>query len=339
MIANVLDWAKLKAQKLTLPNDQPFELAAIGEECKRLVKCMLREKPVLVTVVAPEEACLQGAPVHLQQTLLNLLTNACKYTDEGTIVLSMTIVNPDDGVNGSADPDLVTVRFAVEDTGVGVSPQEEALIFEEFKQGPKVGTGLGLPLSRSLVDLMGGRLMLEKPTTGRGSVFTFTCSFRKYVAPPPSPAPTWASVQLPVGLRVLVADDQSINRLLVTRLLGMALPEPLITQVATSEEALKHLFEEEFAIVTLDEHFGADPLLGTEITRQYRTHEQSQLALAAGGAPRLVTPVVIIGITGMKDESFDSKAKAMGQDCVWGKPLPSPKQIREQLLELLAARM
>jgi signal transduction histidine kinase len=339
VVANVLNWSKLQANKLTLPADQPFELATLGEECRRLVKSMLRDKPVTMTVVAPQTVGLQGSPVHLKQTLLNLLTNACKYTERGTVCLSMTVLGAADSKRGAVGDDSVTVRFAVEDTGVGVSPQDETLIFEEFTQGPRVGTGLGLPLTRALVALMGGELRLERPAAGQGSIFTFACCFQRSVATRPLRAPS--STNLPAGLRVLVADDLILNRKMVMRLLSKVLPEPEFTQAATAEEARAALFGGEFALATLDEHFESDELVGTEITRLYRVHEQSRLASAASaGRPLpLVSPTVIIGLTGMETEAHRLKAIAMGQSFVWGKPMPAVDKVRAELNQLLVASM
>ena len=144
---------------------------------------MCRDKPVTLRLAAREAelpAQSLGSPGHLEQLLVNLLTNALKYTDAGEVALSARVVmscaDTKDGVNGEgASSHAVCIEFAVEDTGCGVSAERQLQVFEAYEQGYRPGTGLGLALCNRLVESMGGRLELESPvaSTGVGSRFSF----------------------------------------------------------------------------------------------------------------------------------------------------------------------
>ena len=154
-----------------------------------------------------------GDPVRLRQVILNLLSNAVKFTEAGEVRLQVGVARP-----GS-------IRVDVSDTGIGLSPEQAGEIFQEFHQVDSSttrrfgGTGLGLAISYRLVELMGGRLMVESEL-GRGSHFHFEI---------PAPAAEAAAAQskpaefsLPRGLRVLVAEDNPINLLVTERILAKA---------------------------------------------------------------------------------------------------------------------
>jgi CheY-like chemotaxis protein len=252
------------------------QLGALGQECAQLVKHLLKRKPVLLTVKMAPDVTLLGAPLYLKQILLNLLTNAAKYTPEGEITLSASIETR--GAAVSCAP--VRVRFAVEDTGVGVPEANRASIFDEFDSSSvKVGTGLGLALCRSLVALMGGQLELSIPSSGRGSIFAFACDLKCQQAisePAQQQQPIETTAPLPGGLRVLVADDISLNRKLLIRSLMRVLPDqPQIIQAESGEAALEVLLGGWIDIAFLDEHFDANgKLRGSEVAQKVREHEK-----------------------------------------------------------------
>lgn len=122
---------------------------------------------------------LRGSFFHLQQVLVNLLTNACKYTDAGSVQLR--------AVTERIEGPIATVRFSVEDTGQGVPPSQRERIFENYTQGTKPGTGLGLPLCVLLCKQMGSSLHLSSPPSG-GTVFSFVVSLEGGEVGSPQPA-------------------------------------------------------------------------------------------------------------------------------------------------------
>lgn len=338
VITNVLDFTKLQTGELKLPGSEPFLLDSLVEECRVLTSHLVRGKPVVLAAAVRNThavktgmslVALEGAPFHLKQVLVNLLTNALKYTDTGSVALS-AVVEPVAGESEHHSPERVAVRFTVADTGVGVPEAHRTAIFEQFEQGPKVGTGLGLPLARSIVTLMGGDLRLESPAEGPGAVFTFCCNFKRQQSPSPliTPASPVADrvTPLPSGLRVLVADDMRLNRALLIRLLHQVLPAPFETREASSgEEALELLLAGDFDLAFLDQHYGNEcTLRGTDVARHLRRKRP------AGRR------IVLVCVTGNQGESFDANACHEGlMDAVWGKPLPSVNMACNILRHLL----
>ena len=127
-----------------------------------------------------EPGRLKGAVAGLRQVLLNLIDNAIKFTEKGSVTVDI-------GVESASD-EAVVVRFAVIDTGIGISTEMQARVFEAFTQGDGTttrrfgGTGLGLTISLQLVSLMGGRMWLES-TPGGGTAFYFSLPMQRVVAP------------------------------------------------------------------------------------------------------------------------------------------------------------
>ena len=236
LIDNILDLSKIEAGRLELEQTcfSPREILA------RIVDIMTvrsREKGLeLLFTVAPEvQDRLVGDPHRLTQILLNLVGNAVKFTTEGTISVGVTLVGPDDGEQ------RVTLRFVVEDTGIGLSHEVTEVIFIPFIQADSSttrrfgGTGLGLSICKRLVELMGGEITAQgRP--GQGCVFAFTATFG--VSPLVGAAPPipffrpaasrdrtgFTEEELPAlrGGRALVVEDQPLNRQIIQEILEQA---------------------------------------------------------------------------------------------------------------------
>jgi PAS domain S-box-containing protein len=172
IINDILDLSKIEAGKLEVESG-PLELRATIEEIVRLLEPSAAAKGLaLVSRVDPAiPITLRGDAVRLRQVLTNLVGNAIKFTERGEVVIEAGATRH--------MPSHVSVRFAVRDTGIGIPPERQAAVFESFNQADSSttrrygGTGLGLTISRQLVELMGGALRLES-TVGRGSTFWFT---------------------------------------------------------------------------------------------------------------------------------------------------------------------
>jgi CheY-like chemotaxis protein len=180
-----------------------------------------------------------GDPHRLRQIFMNLLSNAIKFTDQGRV--DLRVMNDPD----AQEPDVL--RFIVSDTGIGIPPEKQERIFEQFAQADSSvtrkygGTGLGLSICKQLVELMGGRLLVESQP-GRGSVFSFTAQLTKQ--PPLAQLATDSEVNLH-GVRTLIADDNATNCLILREALSAW--GAVVTEVMDGQAALIELRRAEAA--------------------------------------------------------------------------------------------
>lgn len=219
LIDDVLDLSKVEAGLLEL-DEVPLSIRGVVGDAVALVNRRAREGGLQLTVdVAPQvPEALRGDPVRLQQILVNLLGNAIKFTAEGGVRVSVDVEPAKDGG--------VVVRFEVSDTGIGISADQIGRLFRPFVQADRSttrrfgGSGLGLSISRSFIEAMGGDIGV-KSTPGRGSTFWFTAPFKaaetcSVVATPPA----LVSVSGRYRGRVLVAEDHPTNQLYMREVLN-----------------------------------------------------------------------------------------------------------------------
>ncbi|WP_370677751.1 response regulator [Pleomorphomonas sp. PLEO] len=209
IVNDVLDFSKIEAGRMTLEH-VPFRLSDILDNLASLIAFKTEAKGVEVVFrVAPDLPNLIGDPLRLGQVLLNLTGNAAKFTDRGTIVISVDIF---ESHVETQDAGRVELIFAVEDTGIGMTAEQQARLFKSFSQADSSvtrkygGTGLGLAISKELVELMGGAIRVES-TLGVGSRFSFTARFE--VADDEVVVHRADQVSLN-GRRVLVVDDNDV---------------------------------------------------------------------------------------------------------------------------------
>jgi len=206
IINDILDFSKIEAGRMDL-QVVDFDLRrAVREVLGSFAEAAQAKGLELLCLVRHDvPSALRGDPGRLRQVLTNLVGNAVKFTDEGEVVLRVTL--------GESDEDATVVRFEVRDTGIGIDTELQPRLFQSFVQADGSnarrhgGTGLGLAISRRLVSLMGGEIDVESQP-GRGSRFFFTARFERQ--PPEASAPV-PPVRL-AGRRVLVADDNATNR-------------------------------------------------------------------------------------------------------------------------------
>lgn len=187
LIGSILDFSKIEAGKIEL-GEEPFALDAVLEGAAEVVAQLTRERGVgLYTYIDPAIPPLMGDADRLRQIVLNLLGNAAKFTERGEIVARVFPLG--------LDPERVELRFEVEDTGIGIQPENLARLFEPFVQAGATtvtkyaGSGLGLSISKRLVELMNGEIGVQSEL-GRGSLFWFTAGFRRApnMGPPALPS-------------------------------------------------------------------------------------------------------------------------------------------------------
>src|SRR5438309_3042762 len=213
ILNDILDYSKIEAEHLELEAIS-FDLPKVVHATATLLAVRAREKHLELTVdVLPDvPQMVRGDPTRVRQVLMNLIGNAIKFTDQGEVDVSASVVRRDAGG--------ATVQFRVRDTGIGISPEQLGTIFQEFTQADASmtrrygGTGLGLAISRRLVALMGGELAVTSEV-GHGSEFSFALTLPLEAAQ----AAARATVSLG-GRRLLVVDDNETNRRIVRDMLG-----------------------------------------------------------------------------------------------------------------------
>ena len=311
LVDDVLDFSKIEAGKLSVER-RPFELhTAIDGVIDLLLPQMDSTRIVFDdrrSAQLPEQ--VMGDSVRLRQVLLNLLSNAFKFTEQGRVCLLVEALPAG------------RVRFEVDDTGIGVSEEQAAQLFEPFTQGDAStarrfgGTGLGLSISRRLVELMGGRLGL-KQRPGKGACFWFELPLPRAAALK-RPAFTSAPLPLSRGEHVLVVDDNHINREVAHSMLsGLGYT---VTTVDSGEAALAwYARQRDTVLVLLDLRMpGLD---GFAVARRWRAMEHSDRR----------APSLIVAMTANVAAGERARCLSAGMNDFLSKPIR-----RQQLASMLA---
>jgi len=212
IVNDVLDFSKVEAGRIDL-EVVDFNLRGVVEGVGDLFGPSAYSKGIeFAYLIEPDvPAMLRGDPGRLRQVLTNLVGNAIKFTQQGEVSLHVALAGHDDGT--------ACVRFSVRDTGPGITPDAQTRLFQPFSQADSSttrrygGTGLGLVISKRLVEMMGGEIGLDS-VPGKGSTFWFTVRLR-VVASVEAPAAAELS-----GVRALVVDDNATNRLVLERQLS-----------------------------------------------------------------------------------------------------------------------
>jgi len=227
LINQVLDLSSIEAGKLTL-NESDFDLYGLLDEIGDMFRIQAVHKQLNLVLERDDKAprFIRTDPVKLRQVLINLLNNAFKFTEKGTITLRVDVEENKGDLLGEEGSSL-QLKFEVEDTGTGMAHWELSKIFNAFEQTKsgrlaKEGTGLGLTISRRFIELMGGHTTVESEL-GRGALFKFYICVKTIQS---AAAKAITSHRKVVSLepgqsryRIMVVDDNSMNRLLLIRLL------------------------------------------------------------------------------------------------------------------------
>nr|WP_229219172.1 ATP-binding protein [Duganella sp. BJB1802] len=205
IVDDILDFSKIEAGKLEI-EEVPFDLRQLVADTLRAMSLRARQKGLALAAEIPPAVprLMKGDPGRLRQVLLNLVGNAIKFTDAGGVTVALSVGAERDGRS--------EIAFAVRDTGIGVPPEKQHLIFEAFAQvdGSTTreygGTGLGLAICRRLVILMQGRIEVRS-VPGRGSVFSFTVPLQHTGAAQAAPLPPLAVLAPGQGMNLSAGDN------------------------------------------------------------------------------------------------------------------------------------
>lgn len=217
LINDILDLAKVDAGKMTFEY-VPFKLSGSISAMLQLFKLKIEEKNLRLVKVYDERipAVIVGDPVRLNQVILNLISNAVKFTSQGTITFQIRMLREDDK--------KVTIEFSVADTGIGIPEDRLGSIFENFKQASVGtsriygGTGLGLAIVKQLVVPQGGTIKVIS-TPGVGSTFSFILEFEKTDETVESELEILEPIKYEKRISILVAEDIALNQLLMQTVL------------------------------------------------------------------------------------------------------------------------
>jgi two-component system sensor histidine kinase/response regulator len=223
IINDILDISKIEAGKMIL-EDTDFSLQHVMSTARNLIagRAAAKQLPISCEIDPELPAMLRGDPLRIQQILVNFLSNAVKFTEQGTIRLAARLLKQDE--NG------LQLSFEVRDTGIGMSPDMQSRLFRPFEQADSSttrrygGTGLGLAISYRLAEAMGGEINVES-RPGQGSTFFLTARLAPASQPGQLPEPGCHSSQatnIRAGARILLAEDNPINAEVASDLLHLA---------------------------------------------------------------------------------------------------------------------
>jgi len=215
LINDILDFSKIEAGKLDMESID-FNLEDVLDNVTNLIALKAQEKDLEFLIQNPSELprYLVGDPLRLGQVLINLSNNAVKFTEKGQIVIQTKVLDE--------KPEKVTLQFAVRDTGIGLTQEQISKLFQSFSQADTSttrkygGTGLGLTITKRLVEMMNGKVWVESEP-GAGSAFIFTAEFGQQTEREKTPLPLAQDLK---GLRVLVVDDNETSRQIFAEILS-----------------------------------------------------------------------------------------------------------------------
>ncbi|MEP0880475.1 PAS domain S-box protein [Trichocoleus sp. ST-U3] len=356
LINEILDLSKLEAGEMDL-EVLDFDLSTCVEEVLDLLAPQAHAKDLEIAALVYRNVPthLQGDVGRLRQILTNLIGNGIKFTNAGEIVVRAELqsdTSPNSLGKGESE-DVVTIRFSVTDTGIGITPENMSQLFQPFSQVDSSatrqysGTGLGLVICKQLVTLMGGEIGFESQP-GKGSKFWFTVPFKKQAERITPPIQTSTNL---AGRRLLVVDDNATNRKVVRSQAahwGMQVDEAdgAAAAMRVLQEALEWGIPYDVAVIdmqmpnvdgiTLGEQIKGNPMLANLPLIMLTSADQrgeAQRATKAGFAAHLIKPVkpsrlldTIVSILGKQEEQRD-RGKEVGKEVEEKNFSPQPSRI------------
>ncbi len=291
IINDILDFSRIESGKMKLIT-QTIDLKAFLESIMRLFSSAAKAKSLDLsyTIEGPISAYIIVDPLRLRQVISNLIDNAIKFTENGSVTLSASMSHDTGRATGHNE-----LQIKVTDTGKGIAEEDKERIFTAFCQTndsiykPNSGTGLGLAIARQLIELMKGRINLERPQQ-RGAILKFQIPVAVTDQPPVSLSAKKTSISPKKqysGLRVLAADDNEINRKLISTLLQQH--GVIISEAHDGNSALELALNNTYDLILMDIRMPG--LNGIEVTKKIRASK-----------PNNTTPIIAITAHALPDE-------------------------------------
>ncbi|MBF0289905.1 MAG: response regulator [SAR324 cluster bacterium] len=329
IINDILDFSKIEAGKMDMETID-FNLEEVLGNVSTLISDKAHDKKLEFLIQSPVEIpkFLIGDPLRLSQVLINLANNAVKFTDEGEVVIAVSLLEEEvdrTATNGDVanllESKRIKLRFAVRDTGIGLTEAQINRLFQSFSQADASttrkfgGTGLGLTISKSLVEMMGGEIYVES-VAGEGSSFIFTAEFGQQVIRKETVLVLAEELK---GLRVLVVDDNETARQIFQEILESF--EFKVEFAFTGGKAIDALTSSEkpFDLIIMD--WKMPGMNGIETTEQIKNH------LKLPQVPK------IIMCTSYGREELMKKADGVGLDGYLMKPV-NPSVLLDTVLQV-----
>ncbi|MEI6305222.1 MAG: response regulator [Deltaproteobacteria bacterium] len=315
IINDILDLSKIEARKMELENIPFFLDKILSDSIAVNQQAAINKRIELILEVAPDvPQRLTGDPMRLNQIVTNLLSNAVKFTEIGEVALSVSLLERHE--------DRVKLQFCVSDTGIGLTAEQQAMLFQPFIQADSSttrkfgGTGLGLSICRRLVELMGGDITVESEP-GKGSVFCFTAFLTMMAEEQQNDTDEVLN-----GLRILVADDSATSRKILVKLLGTL---PMTVDTVNSGKD---------AIAAIKRHDATDPYRVVLMDWQMLEMDGIEATRLIKSDTTLTAIPAIIMITSFGSDTEQDIAYQAGADHFLQKPL-TQTVIREALVKVV----
>ncbi|MFC1589533.1 ATP-binding protein [Pseudomonadota bacterium] len=322
LLNDILDLSEIESGKLVLENS-PFKLSKLSDDCIHLIESRVSDKQLELFIDTrpdlPDD--LIGDETRMRQIFINLLNNAVKFTEQGSVTLSIKVLEQDN--------DTVNLLFSVIDTGIGIAEEKAHLLFDKFSQIDSSlsrkhgGSGLGLAIAKKLVDAMGGEIGF-KSNPDKGS--TFYVSLKLSIAPESSietHSDDDYKHNIAAGLSILLAEDNDINRYAAKTLMEQDGHD--VTVATDGEEAVDAVINSDkaFDVILMDIHM--PKVDGIEASRRIRALQDKD---------KRSTPIIALTANILQDEK--QKCFDAGINCFITKPF-APEKLNTELAALMRA--
>lgn len=303
LINDILDYGKIESGKISL-NFKPTDIRNLLTHVRNTHMFKAQEKQNNIKLLIDEDLpqWVLCDEVRLNQIMHNLVSNAVKFTSQGNITISATVE--------SETANTVSMRFSVKDTGIGIPPDKQSIIFDRFTQAEADttrrygGSGLGLSIVRSMLELFNSEIQLASEPN-KGSEFYFTLTLEKdYSATPKQASGFSAKNTLDLsGVHILIVDDISFNTMVAEQMLANA--NATSDNATNGVEAVEKIKQNKYDLVLMDIQM---PVMdGIEATQQIRAFNQTIpiIALTASSEPEIISETKDIGMNGFLMKPFN----------------------------------